>query len=134
VQLRIFSRVFISMKKTGGPPRLTLIEPGAAGLQPPRPLGKHGLGLWRRVTAEYDVSDVAGIELLCQAAQALDLAETLADRIQEDGEIVRTPTGIKAHPAIREQLSARGFIVRTLMKLGLNFEPLRSGPGRPPGG
>ena len=49
-----------------------------------------------------------------------------------DGAIVRTATGIKAHPAIREELSCRGFIVRTLQKLGLNYEPLRAAPGRPP--
>lgn len=40
---------------------------------------------------------------------------------------------MKAHPAIREELACRGFVVRTLQKLGLNCEPVRSGPGRPPG-
>ena len=71
--------------------------------------------------------------MLTQACQALDRAEGLADRIAEDGDIIRTPTGIKAHPGIREELAARGFVVRTLQKLGLNFEPLHLGPGRPPG-
>jgi hypothetical protein len=121
------------MRKTSGSPRLTVIEPGATGIEPPRPLGAHGRALWDRVHREYRVDDVAGIELLCQAGQALDLAESLAERIREDGEIIRTSTGIKAHPAIREQLSARGFVVRTMMKLGLNFEPLRAAPGRPSG-
>ena len=63
----------------------------------------------------------------------MDLAEALSARIAEDVEIVRTPTGIKSHPAIKDGLAARGFVVRTLQKLGLNFEPLRTGPGRPPG-
>ena len=53
--------------------------------------------------------------------------------MNEEGEIVPTPRGVKAHPAIREELSCRGFIVRTLQKLGLNFEPVRAWPGRPPG-
>jgi Phage terminase, small subunit len=121
------------MKKSGRAPHLTLVEPGLIGSQPSRPLGVHGQALWGRVLAEYDVSDAAGVEMLTQACQAVDLAEALSDRIAEDGEIVRTPTGIKAHPAIKDSLAARGFAVRTLQRLGLNFEPLRAGPGRPPG-
>ena len=65
-------------------------------------------------------SDVAGIELLTQACQACDRAEALAAHVGAKGEIVRTPTGIKAHPAIKKELARRGFIVRTLQKLGLN--------------
>jgi hypothetical protein len=68
-----------------------------------------------------------------QACQAVDRAEALAGHVAEDGEIVRTPNGIKAHPAIREELACRGFIVRTLQKLGLNYEPLRALAGRPLG-
>jgi hypothetical protein len=89
------------------------------------------MALWNSVLAEYDVSDASGVELLTQCCQALDRAESLAACIAEDGEIVRTPQGIKAHPAIREEMSCRGFITRTIAKLGLNFEPLQK-PGRPP--
>jgi hypothetical protein len=121
------------MKKSSHPPHLTVVEPGVTGPQPSRPLGAHGQALWRRVLAEYDVSDAAGVEMLTQCCQAVDLAEALSARIAEDGEIVRTPTGIKSHPAIKDGLTARAFVVRTLQKLGLNFEPLRTAPGRPPG-
>ena len=123
------------MKKSGKPPLRIVGDLGAPGLQgpqPSRPLGKHGAQLWARVLEEYDVSDASGVEMLTQACQTLDRAEALATCIQADGEIVRTPQGIKAHPAIREELSCRGFVVRTLQKLGLNFEPLRA-PGRPSG-
>jgi hypothetical protein len=126
--------VFSRMKKSGKPPlRIVgdLDQPGPHLPQPARPLGEHGEKLWRRTTAEYDIDDVAGVEMLTLACQALDRAEALAACIETDGEIVRTPQGIKAHPAIREELSCRGFIVRTLQKLGLNFEPVRAGPGRP---
>jgi hypothetical protein len=101
--------------------------------QPPRPLGEHGQRLWRQVNAEYLIDDAPGIEFLTLACQALDRAEELAACVAEDGPVIRTRTGIKAHPAIKEELACRGFLVRTLQKLGLNFEPLRSGPGRPPG-
>jgi hypothetical protein len=39
-------------------------NPGVTGPQPSRSLGEHGRRLWSRVIAEYDVADVAGIELL----------------------------------------------------------------------
>jgi phage terminase small subunit len=121
------------MPKTLGPRQLTLVYPGLSGLQPSRPLGAHGEALWRKVTAEYDVSDASGVEMLTQACQAVDLAEALSERIAEDGEIVRTAAGIKAHPAIKDSLAARGFVVRTLSRLGLNYEPVRTSMGRPPG-
>jgi hypothetical protein len=113
------------MKKSGTPPRLTLVDPDLTPIRPPRPLGVHGQRLWDQVMAEYDVSDVAGIEFLVQAAAALDLAEALQERIAEDGPVIRTKTGLRAHPAIREQLAARSFVVRTLQRLGLNWEPTR---------
>jgi hypothetical protein len=124
------------MKKTGKPPLRIVANLDASGPNPPRPsrrLGEHGAKLWGRVLAEYDVSDAAGVEMLTQCCQACDRAEALAACVESDGEIVRTPQGIKTHPAIREELSCRGFIVRTLQKLGLNFEPVRAGPGRPAG-
>jgi hypothetical protein len=121
------------MKKPGKPPLRIVAKPDVTGPRPSRSLGEHGQRLWSHVVAEYEVGDAAGIELLTQACQAVDRAEALAGHVAEDGEIVRTPNGIKAHPAIREELACRGFVVRTLQKLGLNYEPLRALPGRPPG-
>jgi hypothetical protein len=124
------------MSKSGKPPLRIVANLDATGPhlpQPSRPRGEHGERLWRRTTEEYRIEDVAGVEMLTQACQALDRAEALAARVEEDGEIVRTPTGIKAHPAMKEELAARGFVVRTLQRLGLNFEPVCAGPGRPAG-
>jgi hypothetical protein len=121
------------MKKSGDPPRLTLVEPAATGVEPPRPLGSQGRGLWNRVQAEYDVSDPAGIEFLTLAAESLDRAQALSEAIERDGMVVRTPSGLRSHPALREELANRAFVTRTLQRLGLNYEPLRMGPGRPSG-
>jgi hypothetical protein len=120
------------MKKSGDPPRLTVVAQGATGLETPRPLVAHGRGLWDRVQREYDVSDPAGIEFLCQAGEALDRSQSLSEAIARAGEIIRTPAGIRTHPAVREELANRAFVIRTLQRLGLNFEPLRSGLGRQP--
>jgi hypothetical protein len=114
----------------------TTLRVGDAGAIPALPsstFGEAGQRLWSAVQAEFDVSDVAGRELLGQACRAADRAESLAARISIDGEVIRTKTGLRAHPALPAELAARGFVVKTLLRLGINYEPLRLGPGRPPG-
>jgi hypothetical protein len=101
--------------------------------QPSRPLGKHGLALWRSIVIAYDISDPGGIEMLTQACQCLDRAEELAIAIKKDGAVTRAAgTGIlRDHPAVKHELAARAFVVRTLERLGLTVEALK-GIGRPP--
>jgi hypothetical protein len=110
-------------------PPLTLVGPGSTAPPPPRTLGPHGLALWNRVQAEYRILDCGGIELLCLACQALDRAESLSEAITADGE----STGIRAHPALRDELANRAFITRALAKLGIASEPIKS-LGRPGSG
>ena len=71
--------------------------------------------------------------MLLQACQSLDRAESLAEQIAQDGEVIRLRNGaIRSHPSLRDEIANRAFLVRTLSRLGLNFEPLRASPGRPP--
>src|SRR5262249_13370595 len=107
-------------------------EPGGTPL-PPRPLGEHGQGLWNRIMAEYGIRDSGGQEILCQACQALDVAEALAATVREEGLTVATKFTRRAHPAIREELVARAFGVRALEKLGVATEVVKP-VGRPPRG
>jgi hypothetical protein len=53
-------------------------------------------------------------------------------QIDQDGECIRTKTGPGDHPLLKHELAARAFVVRTLGRLGLDLEPVRAGPGRPP--
>jgi Phage terminase, small subunit len=115
------------------PPKLTVIEPGATGPEPPRKLGLSGLQLWRNVQQHYRVDDAGGVEMLCQLCEAADTVADLQSAIDQDGSVIRTKHGPKSHPALRELLAARSFIVRTLQRLGLDVEPLRPQGGRPPG-
>jgi hypothetical protein len=39
----------------------------------------------------------------------------------------------KPHPALKDELNNRVFVRQTLRALGLVYEPVRSGPGRPSG-
>ena len=115
------------------PPKLTIVDPSATGSEPPRKLGLSGLRLWQNVQRHYRVDDAGGVEMLCQLCEAADTANALQSAIDEDGSVIRTKHGPRPHPALRELLAARSFIVRTLQRLGLDVEPLRPQGGRPPG-
>jgi hypothetical protein len=121
-----------SAMSTSKPP-LTLVGPGSTAPAPPRPLGAAGSALWQRVQTEYLVRDAGGIGLLCLAAQSLDRAESLSAAIAEDGQTIRTRTGVRAHPALRDEIANRALVARLLGKLGIASEPVKS-PGRPGGG
>jgi hypothetical protein len=120
------------------PPRTpdVLAFPGlklATAWEPPRPLGSHGRELWDQVTREFRFDDIAGRELLAQCCEALDRVETMRKQTNDDGEaMVGTEGQAKPHPLLQAELAGRGFITRTLLRLGLNYEPVKA-PGRPPG-
>jgi P27 family predicted phage terminase small subunit len=105
------------------------------GNSPPRTLKQHGTALWNRVTGEYAVEDAAGRALLTLACQALDRAEALRELIDSEGEMLQSRTGhYKEHPGLRHELQSRAFVAKMLLRLGLDVEPMRPGPGRPPKG
>src|SRR5262249_3522875 len=111
-------------------PSLSVVNPDTTDIQPPRKLGQFGLSLWHDIQSEYRIDDRGGVELLSQACSALDRAAALAACIAEDGETIKTRTGLRIHPAVREELAARAFIVRTLERLGITTERVKN-VGRP---
>jgi len=112
--------------------KLRLMD-GRSRTRPPCALGKVGQSLWNRVLGDYDINDAAGVELLAQACQAADRAESLRRQIDETGEVIHTRSGLRDNPLLKHEVASRAFVTRTLCRLGLNSEPLRA-PGRPPGG
>jgi hypothetical protein len=108
----------------------------AAQPKPPTPPGKlaaPGMSLWRDITAAYQFEDRASYQALYEACSAADRAEKCRVQIDADGECIRTKAGPRDHPLLKHELAARAFVVRTLGRLGLDLEPVRPGPGRPPG-
>jgi hypothetical protein len=74
------------------------------------------------------------IEILCLACQALDRAESLSAAIAAEGQTIRSSrSGVRAHPALRDELANRALVARLLVKLGINVEPIKP-PGRPAAG
>ena len=111
-------------------PQLSVASPLESIPAPPIKFGNAGLNLWNRIQREYGISDAGGVELLCQICSAADTVELLSEQIAVDGTVIQTRTGPRAHPAIRDQLNHRSFITRTMSKLGLNVEPVKT-MGRP---
>jgi hypothetical protein len=90
--------------------------------------------LWIEVTAIFEFDDPGSYEVLAQACAARSRAERCRAIIDEQGEMVRLKGGvIRANPLLRDELANRAFTVRALSKLGLDLQPIRSGPGRPGG-
>jgi P27 family predicted phage terminase small subunit len=119
--------------RTGKPPLAIVDAPPVTPPSPPRILGPTGQDLWARVQAEYVISDCGGIELLCQCCEAADLVQELAECVAREGKTLQTKSGtLKAHPALRDMLSARAFVVTTLRRLGVTNEPIGR-IGRPSG-
>jgi hypothetical protein len=99
---------------------------------PPSTLAEPGRDLWRRLTAAYDFRDEGGKELLTQLCASTDRAESCRAQIDRDGELLVVKGGaFREHPLLRTELACRAFISRTIMRLGLNVEPIKPGPGRP---
>jgi len=116
------------------PKKLESVKDGASNSGgPPRKLGEHGLALWRSVMAEYAIQDAGGVEMLCQACQALDRAEALREQIEIDGDVIRSKSMLKDHPGLKHELANRSFVVRTLHRLGLDVEAIKpvGRPGNP---
>jgi phage terminase small subunit len=86
------------------------------------------------ITAEYDVGDAAGRLLLNTALQAFDRMSEAGALVAEHGPLVRDKWGqLKPNPACAIERDARGQMMTALKHLNLDIEPLRDGPGRPPG-
>jgi hypothetical protein len=102
--------------------------PGAA----PAGLGPAGTAFWRRVQAEYGISDIGGLALLEEICAAKDRVESLREAINADGPVVRNKRGggVRGHPALQSELQNRAFIARSLERLGISVEPVKS-PGHP---
>ena len=110
-----------------------MLDPDPTSPQPPRQLGEAGTALWRSIQGEYDIWDPGGSEILMQACECADRLAVLSARIETDGIIVETKTGPKPHPLLRDEVSNRSFLTRTLERLGLNLEAIRPRSGRPSG-
>jgi hypothetical protein len=120
-------------RKTGPNLKLIAAASKSAVPQPPGKLGVAGMSLWVDIMGAYEFGDRGSLQVLFEACAAADRADSLRTLI-EDGEMIRTKTGVRDNPLLKHELANRAFVVRSLMRLGLDLEPIRSAAGRPPSG
>jgi hypothetical protein len=83
---------------------------------------------------EYAIEDAAGLALLSQACESLDRVRECQRIVREDGAVLLDRFGQrKGHPLLATERDARASMLAALKALNFDLEPLRDGPGRPPG-
>jgi P27 family predicted phage terminase small subunit len=103
-------------------------------IRTPKRFSKEAKRLWRALTAEYGIADAGGLAILEAGLEAFDRAREAKALLDADGPVVVDRWGQKkTHPAASIERDARGQWLAALRQLCLDVEPLRPGPGRPPG-
>jgi len=100
----------------------------------PAHLDSVGAELWRQITSEFQWDDGATYQILEQACFARQRAERCRRFVDDQGEMLVVKGILRSHPLLRDEIANRALCARLLGRLGLDLEPLRSGPGRPSGG
>ena len=100
----------------------------------PKHLSDDAKAWWRKIQADYSIDDNAGLLLLQTAMEAFDQMRSAQARIEADGMVTRGSTKqLTAHPLLSVIRDSRAQMLSALKALNLDLEPLRDGPGRPPG-
>ena len=100
----------------------------------PEHLSKEAQEWWEKIVSEYGIDDNGGLLLLQTGLEAFDRMKQAQRRIKKDGAQVKDRFGqFKAHPLLTVERDSRSQMLAAIKQLNLDLEPLRDGPGRPPG-
>ncbi len=103
--------------------------------RPPKGLSREACRWWRRLTTEYEIGDDAGRLILMTAMEAFDRMREAQAVLGKDGLTIKDRFDqVKVHPLTVVERDSRAQMMAALKALNLDIEPLRDGPGRPPGG
>lgn len=101
---------------------------------PPGGLSAEAKKWWAAIQDEYAIDDPAGLLLLQTGLEAFDRLRQAQRVIKRDGPVVLDRFGQqKSHPLLTTERDSRAAMLAALKNLNLDIEPLRDGPGRPPG-
>jgi P27 family predicted phage terminase small subunit len=103
-------------------------------MEPPKHLKTDGKALFEQVAQEYSIEDAGGIALLTTAAECLDRMREAQAEIKKHGVLLADRyNNQKLNPACGLEKDARSGFLAAIKSLNLDLEPLKNGPGRPPG-
>ena len=110
---------------------VTRLKPATDPNGPPADLAPTESEIWRRLQAEYDLTDASAIVLLGLLCRNLQLSRECRERIEQDGKVASSG---REHSLLKVQRDADKAAANALRSMNLDVEALRPGPGRPPGG
>jgi hypothetical protein len=97
-------------------------------------LTPEGKKIFRAIVGEYEIQGTPWHQLARVTAEAYDRAQKAREAIDRDGMTVIDKFGQrKPHPLLAIERDSRAAFLAGLKALNLDLEPLRDGPGRPPG-
>jgi P27 family predicted phage terminase small subunit len=100
----------------------------------PSHLSREARQIWKSLVEEYGINDAGGLEILKTGLEARDRFTGARVKINADGMTIFDRHGTeKGHPLLAAERDARAQWLAALKMLNLDVEPLRDGPGRPPG-
>ena len=100
----------------------------------PKDLSPAALGWFKRLQADHEITDHAGLMILESAMRQFDRAEAARREIDLHGVlIVDRWEQRKPNPACAIERDARAGMLAALRALNLDLEPLNDRPGRPGG-
>ena len=100
----------------------------------PRHLSDEARKWWKALCTEYDITDEGGKLLLQTGLEAFDRMRAAQAEITKSGQIQTDRFGQqKEHQLLSVERDAMAQMIAALKSLNLDIEPLKAGPGRPPG-
>jgi phage terminase small subunit len=102
-------------------------------MKPPKHLSKLAATWWRSVADVYALEGHQ-VHLLRLACEALDRGEQARAELAAAGSLTFTDQRgiVRPHPAVAIEHNAALRVARLVHALGVDVEPGRPGPGRPP--
>lgn len=98
------------------------------------PLSTEARAWKKKLTAEYQITDPAGLLLLQTALEAFERMNQARALIEKHGAVTVDRFGqLRANPATTIERDSRAAMLASLKALNLDVEPLRDAAGRPPG-
>jgi phage terminase small subunit len=102
--------------------------------KPPCTLSRESKAYWKKLIQAYSLDDEPGLLLLKTTLESYDRINAARCAIEKEGmQIVDRFGQVRPHPLLTVERDARSQFMLGMKSLNFDLEPLRDGPGRPPG-
>ena len=99
-------------------------------IESPKGTKDAGARLWKAILGDFDLEEHE-LTLLRQAVRVADLCEDLQAMLDAEGLMVRSPQGLKAHPAAVELRAQRLLLARLIVALRVPLGDQEGREGKP---